>query len=175
MSERLSGTVKWFNDQKGFGFITPNDGGKDLFVTNGEMVEYTVEKDADGRTKAVNMTGPENGLVQGSRDSRGDGYGGGGYGSGSGGYSLGGGYGGGGGAVAVALASSVASLDTWRETALKEVEATEAAMEEAAVAVVEAEVLLEGATSAVRVKAVISSSTSLCLCGWCWCVWFLLN
>ncbi|CAN6544629.1 unnamed protein product [Malus baccata var. baccata] len=112
MSERLSGTVKWFNDQKGFGFITPNDGGEDLFVHqssirsegfrtlgDGETVEYTVEEDAGGRTKAVDVTGPEEGPVQGSRGGGGGGRGRGG--GGGGGYGFNGGsggrYGGGGG------------------------------------------------------------------------------
>ncbi|KAL3637354.1 hypothetical protein CASFOL_019653 [Castilleja foliolosa] len=103
------GTVKWFNDQKGFGFITPEDGSDDLFVHQsaiktdgfrslgeGESVEFIVEYGDDGRAKAANVTGPDGGSVQGGR---GGGGGGGGYGGGGGGrsYGGGGGYNGGGG------------------------------------------------------------------------------
>ena len=38
MSETKTGTVKWFNNQKGYGFITPSNGDKDLFVHTSSIV-----------------------------------------------------------------------------------------------------------------------------------------
>ncbi|KAF4353027.1 hypothetical protein G4B88_010016 [Cannabis sativa] len=98
-SERLNGTVKWFNDQKGYGFITPSDGTEDLFVhqsairsdgfrslADGETVEFQIETE-NNRTKAVDVTGPNEGPVQGTRGGSG---GGGGRGGSRGGYGGGG-------------------------------------------------------------------------------------
>jgi cold shock protein len=61
MAERIRGTVKWFNREKGYGFITPETGGKDVFVhysaiegqgfrnlEENDTVEFEVEQSPKG-------------------------------------------------------------------------------------------------------------------------------
>ena len=63
-----SGTVKWFNSQKGYGFIQPDDGAKDVFVhksaveragltqlNENQKVTYELERGQQGKTSAVNL------------------------------------------------------------------------------------------------------------------------
>jgi CspA family cold shock protein len=63
-----TGTVKWFNATKGYGFIQSDEGGSDVFLhvsaleraglqspNDGQKVEYDLERGRDGRTSATNI------------------------------------------------------------------------------------------------------------------------
>ncbi|KGJ15422.1 cold-shock protein [Paracoccus panacisoli] len=63
-----NGTVKWFNPTKGFGFIQPQDGNRDVFLhvsaleraglsapADGQKVTYDLERGRDGRESAINL------------------------------------------------------------------------------------------------------------------------
>eukprot|EP00484_Ammonia_sp_Unknown_P002637 CAMPEP_0197055366 /NCGR_PEP_ID=MMETSP1384-20130603/63577_1 /TAXON_ID=29189 /ORGANISM="Ammonia sp." /LENGTH=127 /DNA_ID=CAMNT_0042488919 /DNA_START=120 /DNA_END=499 /DNA_ORIENTATION=+ len=117
-SKKYTGTCKWFNSEKGFGFLAVDNGSDDVFVhqseiysqgfrnlAEGEELEFEIIEQADGKKKAIKVTGPNGDYVKGQQRNQG-GYGGGrgggrgGYGGGRGGYGGGrgggrGGYGGG--------------------------------------------------------------------------------
>lgn len=69
-SGKRTGKVNWFDSQKGYGFINPDDGRKDIFIhktsshynrfrslTKEELVEFSIEHERGGRTRAIDVHG----------------------------------------------------------------------------------------------------------------------
>lgn len=85
-SGKQTGKVLWFKQDKGFGFITPSDGGKDVFVhqsaiqaegfrslAEGQEVEFEVAQGDNGKLSAKNVTGPGGAKIVATRsDSQGE-------------------------------------------------------------------------------------------------------
>ncbi len=67
MSNTMTGTVKWFDEGKGFGFITPADGSKDVFVHFSAIQSDSFKTLAEGQqvsfTMEMGMKGPAAGNV----------------------------------------------------------------------------------------------------------------
>ena len=56
-----TGTVKWFNDSKGFGFITPDDGGKDLFAHHSSIQMDGYKSLAEGQKVSFDVVAGQKG------------------------------------------------------------------------------------------------------------------
>ena len=63
MSETKTGTVKWFNNSKGYGFITPAEGGSDLFVHMSSIMMEGYKTLADNQKVSYQMETSDRGPV----------------------------------------------------------------------------------------------------------------
>merc|ERR1711865_311203 len=86
MGEKQTGKVKWFDPKKGFGFVTPDQGGEDVFVHQSQIksegfrtlsenmeIEFDIERDQNGKLSAKNVTGPQGASIVPEMHSQGRG------------------------------------------------------------------------------------------------------